>query len=133
MTNAEKVNQYLTETGFFTFLTTDGDQPKGRPFGMHLLYDNKVIFGCGTFKNVYKQMKQNPKVAVIASKKDEFLRYEGIATEISDDGLMAKVREMMPDIMYEYDRNGYRMCLFYLDHGHAEIRGMTELKEEFFV
>lgn len=37
MTNIEKVNQFLDEAKTFYFLTADGDKPKGRPFGFHLL------------------------------------------------------------------------------------------------
>ena len=30
-------------------------------------------------------------------------------------------------------KNGWEMALFYLENGHAEIRGMLDLKEEFDV
>ena len=46
---------------------------------------------------------------------------------------MAKVREIMPQIMDHYDQNGWELGLFYLADGHAEIRGMFDLKEEFDV
>ena len=32
-----------------------------------------------------------------------------------------------------YEKNGWEMGLFYLKNGHAEIRGMMDLKEEFDV
>lgn len=35
--------------------------------------------------------------------------------------------------MAVYDKNGQEMGLFYLENGHAEIRGMLDLKEEFNV
>ena len=57
MTNVEKVNEFLTQAKTFYFLTTDGDQPKGRPFGFKLLIDGVLYFGCGTFKNVFKQQE----------------------------------------------------------------------------
>lgn len=133
MSNAEKVNEYLDKAKVFYFLTTDGDQPKGRPFGFHMLVDDKVYFGCGTFKNVYKQLTKNPKVEVVATVGGEFLRYDGIAKTVKDDALLQKVREAMPDIMGLYDKNGWEMGLFYLENGHAEIRGILDLKEEFDV
>lgn len=40
----------------------------------------------------------------------------------------------MPQIMSLYDQNGWEMgMLFCLENGHAEIRGMLDLKEEFDV
>ena len=115
------------------FLTTDGEQPKGRPFGFHMLVDNKLYFGCGTFKNVFKQLTANPKVEVLAVSGGDFLRYDGEVKIVKDEALIAKVREAMPQIMALYDKNGWEMGLFYLENGHAEIRGMMELKEEFDV
>lgn len=133
MSNAAKVHEFLSKAQTFYFLTTDGDQPKGRPFGFQMLVDDKVYFGCGTFKNVFKQLTANPRVEVLAVNGGEFLRYDGIAKVVKDDGLLSKVREAMPQIMALYDKNGWDMGLFYLENGHAEIRGMLDLKEEFDV
>ena len=47
--------------------------------------------------------------------------------------LLEKVRTAMPQIMSLYDKNGWEMGMFYLENGHAEIRGMLDLKEEFEV
>ncbi len=133
MTNAEKLNEYLNKAGVFYFLTTDGDQPKGRPFGFHILYQDKLYFGCGTFKNVFRQLSENPKVEVLALQGNEFLRYDGKAVVVKDEDLMTAVRQAAPQIMGMYDANGWEMGMFYLENGHAEIRGLFELKEEFDV
>ena len=133
MSNAVKVNEFLDKAKVFYFLTTDGDQPKGRPFSFHMLDGDKLYFGCGTFKKVYKQLSENPKVEVLAVSGGEFLRYDGKVHFVKDDALLDKVREAMPQIMGMYDKNGWEMALFYLENGHAEIRGMMDLKEEFDV
>ncbi len=133
MTNVEKVNAYLDEARPFFFLTTDGDQPKGRPFGFHLLADGKLYFGCGTFKNVFRQLTANPRVEILAVKGRKFMRYDGTAKIVKDEALLEKVRAAMPQIMARYDENGWEMGLFYLENGHAEIRGMMDLIEEFDV
>ena len=133
MTNAQKVSEFLSKAKTFYFLTTDGNQPKGRPFGFHMLVDDRVYFGCGTFKNVFKQLTNNPQVEVLAVNGGEFMRYDGTVRIVKDDALLAKVREIMPDIMAMYDKNGWEMGLFYLENGHAEIRGIMDLKEEFDV
>ena len=133
MSNIEKVNAFLDKAKVFYFLTTDGDQPKGRPFGLHLLADGKIYFGCGTYKNVYKQLTKNPKVEILAVVGSEFMRYDGTAKVVKDDALLAKVREILPQIMDLYDKNNWEMGLFYLENGHAEIRGIMDLIEEFDV
>ena len=133
MSNAKKVSDFLDKAKVFYFLTTDRDQPKGRPFSFHLLAEDKLYFGCGTFKDVYKQLKQNPKIEILAMADGEFLRYDGTMKEVYDESLLEKTREIMPDIMAMYDKNGWTMQLFYLENGKAEIRGMMEQKEAFEV
>ena len=133
MTNVQKVCEFLDNAKMFYFLTTDGDKPKGRPFGFHMLVDDRLYFGCGTFKNVFRQLSENPNVEVLAVNGDEFMRYDGKVKIVKSEELLAKVREIMPQIMELYDRNGWEMGLFYIENGHAEIRGMMELKEEFDV
>jgi uncharacterized pyridoxamine 5'-phosphate oxidase family protein len=100
---------------------------------MHLVVDGKIYFGCGTFKNVFKQLTENPKVEVLAVNGADFLRYDGIAKVVKNEAVLNKIREMAPQIMEMYDQNGWEMGLFYLENGHAEIRGIIELIEEFDV
>jgi len=115
MKNIEKVNKFLDDAKTFCFLTTDGDQPKGRPFGFHLLDGDKIYFGCGTFKNVFSQLTKNPKVEVMAYTDQEFMRYDGTVKIVKDEKLLDKVRSVMPQIMNLYDKNNWEMGMFYLD------------------
>ena len=131
MTGIEKVDAFLKKAPNYCFLTADGNQSKGRPFGFHLVADGKICFGTGTFKSLNKQILKNPQVEVLAVNGNEFLRYEGTAKTVKDDALLAKTREVIPQIMAMYDKNGWEMGLFYLETGHAKIRGMMDQKDEF--
>ena len=70
---------------------------------------------------------------VLARAGGQFMRYDGEATVVKDPALLAKVREASPQLMEMYDKNGWEMGLFYLANGHAEIRGMMNVIEEFDV
>ena len=70
---------------------------------------------------------------VLACMESEFLRYDGRAVIVRDEDLLEAVRQAAPQIMGLYDANGWEMGMFYLENGHAEIRGLFELKEEFDV
>ena len=133
MTGFEKVCEFLGKAKTFYVLTTDGDQPKGRPFGLFVPVDGRIYFGCGTFKNVYKQLTANPKIEILALAGMEFMRYDGLATVVKDEKVEAGFRETAPQIMEMYDKNGWEMGMFYLENGHAEIRVIMDLKEEFDV
>ena len=133
MSNVEKVNEFLDKAHIFYFLTTDGDQPRGRPFGLRILDGDRLYFGCGTFKNVFRQLTANPKVEVLALAGGEFMRYDGKAVVVKDPAVLDMVRRARPEIMEMYDKNGWEMGVFYLENGHAEIRDLMSLKEEFDV
>ena len=85
-----KVNDFLTEAGVFFLATVDGDQPKVRPLGAHFEMDDKVLFGVGDFKDVYKQMAANGKFEICALKKSgsEWMRLTG--TLVNDETMAVK-------------------------------------------
>lgn len=99
MSNAAKVNEFLDKAKVFYFLTTDGEQPKGRPFSFHMLENDKLYFGCGTFKKVYAQLTSNPNVEVLAVSGGDFMRYDGKVHFVKDDALLDKVRAAMPSFV----------------------------------
>ncbi|MBQ7536063.1 MAG: pyridoxamine 5'-phosphate oxidase family protein [Stomatobaculum sp.] len=112
-----KINDFLTEAGVFFLATADGDQPKLRPLGAHLEMDGKVIFGVGDFKNVYRQMKANPKVEIAACKKDgHWLRYTGKAVFEDDPKYAEAMLDAMPHLRNIYnDQTGNKMMTFHID------------------
>lgn len=132
MSDIAKVNDFLSKAQVFYVLTTDGDQPKGRPFGAHLLVDGKIYFCCGTFKNVFKQLTANPKVEILAVAGMDFLRYDGLATVVKDDAIEEMFREQS-QVKDQYEKNGWERGIFYLENAHAEFRRAMDLVEEFDV
>ena len=83
---AERVEEFMTEAQVFFLATVDGDKPKNRPLGFHLLKDGKIYFGVGDHKDVYNQMDENPNVEIVALVETDFLRYYGKAVfEETDD------------------------------------------------
>ena len=132
MTNAEKVNDFLDRAGVWFFLTTDGDQPKGRPFRFHLLRNDTLYFGTGTFKNVFRQMTANPRVEILAVCGDEFLRYDGTVVLEETDDLAEAVLDRAPAMRGVYnDDSGLRLGMFHLVNGTVEICTAMGRKETF--
>jgi len=133
MTNLEKINEFLN-AGTWFFLTTDGEQPKGRPFNFHLMQNGKMYFGTGTFKKVFDQMQKNPHVEVLAVKDSEFLRYDGDVVFEKDDKIANAVLDKMPQMKKVYnEQTGFKLGIFYLENGKAEICTMCGQKEAFEV
>ena len=109
-----KVNDFLTEAGVFYLATVDGDQPKVRPLGAHMEMDGKVLFGVGDFKEVYKQLRLNPKVEIACAKPDgHWLRYTGKAVFETDPKYAEASLEAMPQLRNIYnDETGHKLMMF---------------------
>lgn len=131
MSNIEKVDEYLTEAGMFFLATTDGDQPKCRPLGLHILYDDKIYFGIGDFKEVYSQIQTNPKIEIVATRGEDILRYYGVAKFDDNQEVIDKAWEVLGDLKALYDENGWNMKVFYVDEATAEFRNMFAVEEAY--
>lgn len=129
MDNIQKVNDYLSTAGTFFISTVEGDKPKCRPFGFHMLNEGKIYFGMGTFKDVYKQIVANPHVEICAMQGGEFLRYYGTAIFSTDETLSEQALDSMPGIKKVYEENVFKMAMFYLADATAEFRTMMGIKE----
>lgn len=116
-----RVNDFLTEAGVFFLATTDGSQPKLRPLGAHMEMDGKVIFGVGDFKDVYKQLQNNPLVEIVAFKPDgHWLRYTGRAVFEEDDRYEKAALDASPELKNIYNETtGHRMAMFHLEDATA--------------
>lgn len=133
MSDIQKVEDFLEKAGVFFLASIDGDQAKCRPLGFHMLVEDKIYFGVGTYKEVWKQMQENPKIEIVAFIPDDnkFLRYYGVSTADDNPELVEKAFEIMPEIGEVYKENGWEMGIFYLDDATAEIRNMMAVEETY--
>ena len=82
MSGIEKVLQFLDEAKTYYLATTDGDQPRVRPFGTALVHDGTLYIQTGKVKEVSKQLAKNPKAEICAFHGGKWLRLSG---ELVDD------------------------------------------------
>ena len=123
---AERIDEFLNEAKVFFLATVDGDKPKNRPLGFHLLKDGKIYFGVGDHKDVYKQMMKNPYVEIVALVETDFLRYYGKAVFEEDYTLGQSIvagNEFLQGIYN--DETGFKLGIFHLEEATAEIRDIT--------
>ena len=132
MTNIEKIDNFLSECKLFYIVTIDGDKPKARPIGFKMLEDDKLYFGVGTFKDVYKQIVANPNIEVVATKTDgTWLRYDGKAKIVEDKKLEEKCLNLLGPIGQMYRDNNWKMGMFYIEDAHVEIKAVMKTVDEF--
>lgn len=128
-TTITAVNDFLTECGVFWLATADGAQPKARPLGLHLDMDGRLLFTVGDFKEVYRQLKANPLIEIVAiNKQNDWLRLTGKAVEESAEDearYEALCLAEAPYLKAEYnEETGHKMAFFHVTEAKAVIYGL---------
>lgn len=112
----QKVLDFLAANPVFQLATVEGDQPRCRPFGFHMVENSRIYFATGEGKNVYKQLKVNPRFELsVSNDKGQWLRLAGKAVfvEVTPE-LKAKAFEILPMLKDIYNNpNGPKFALFY--------------------
>lgn len=132
MSNEQRISEFLTKAGVYYLATVNGNVPKCRPLGFHMLIDGTIYFGVGDFKEVYRQLQENPMAEICATIKNDFIRYYGKAVFIEDnEELLEKAFEVLPMMKKIYnEESGYKLKLFKLVDATVEYRAIIKLVEK---
>lgn len=115
----QEVYDFLKKCGTYYLATIEGDQPRVRPFGTYLIFENKLYIQTGKSKNVSKQMMANPKVEICAFSGDTWIRIE--AKAIDDDRIEPKqaMLEAYPQLQAMYKADDPNTQVLYLKDATA--------------
>lgn len=91
-----KAYDFLKDCNFYYLLTFDGDYPAGRPISGILEADGTMYFGTRTDKAVYRQLKQNPHIGLVAFNKGRWLRLQADAEETHDHSIREQYLSRLP-------------------------------------
>ncbi|GHT63748.1 pyridoxamine 5'-phosphate oxidase [Bacteroidia bacterium] len=112
----KEVCNFLKQCGKYFIATTEGDQPRVRPFGTAAIYENRLYIQTGKRKNVAKQMMANPKIEICAYAEaiGKWLRIE--ATVVPDERVEAKqfMLDEYPSLKSMYSATDDNTFLLYL-------------------
>lgn len=115
-----KTVEFLRKSKIFFLATTDGDQPRVRPFGAVAEIDGKLYIASNNTKKVFKQMLENPKIELSAMlSDDEWIRITGTVKVNPDVSAKAEFLRQCPISGYTTD-DGIFEVLYFVD-GIVEI------------
>ena len=77
----QEVYDFLKKAQTYYVATTEGDQPRVRPFGTVDIFEGKLYIQTAKVKSVSKQIKANPKIEICALDGDHWIRVQAIAVE----------------------------------------------------
>jgi uncharacterized pyridoxamine 5'-phosphate oxidase family protein len=117
----KEVCDFLKRCGDYYLATVEDDQPRVRPFGTAVIYENRLYIQTGKRKNVAQQMYANPKIEICAYDKQtgEWVRIA--ATAIPDERVEAKafMLDNYPSLKSMYSADDDNTIVFYLENATA--------------
>ena len=122
----KEVQEFLKNSGIYFLATIEDDEPRVRPFATAEIFEDHLYIQTGKKKDVYKQIKNNPKVEICAYKDGKWLRVK--TTLIEDDRVEAK-KDMLdknPDLREMYNELDENTIVFYLENATATFSSFTE-------
>ncbi len=123
MISAKKLQEKVGS--LFYFATIEDGEPRVRPFGFTMVFEDKLYFGCGTHKAAYAQLLKNPNLEICSFHDGTFVRVRGKAVMDDRDEVQTYMYESAPFLKETYnEQTGHHHICFYLDQMSAmEFKG----------
>ena len=115
----ERVEKFLKDVDVYYLATMEGDQPRVRPFGTAHIFEGKLYIQTGKVKEVYKQLKENPKAEICACMKDQWLRVSGELIEDDRREARQSMLDVYPSLQSMYSVDDGNTAVFYFQNATA--------------
>ena len=125
MAALDEVCAFLRDVGTYYLATCDGDQPRVRPFGTAHIFEDKLYIQTGRSKDVYAQLKANPKFEICGFKKGQWIRLDGELIEDPRVEAEASMLDANPGLKKMYAAGDGNTVVFYVANGRATISSFT--------
>ena len=129
--NLKKVLEFLDSAQTYFLATMDNDQPRVRPFGTALVYNDKLYIQTGKIKQVSKQLAKNPKAEICAFKDGKWVRISGELVEDDTREVKTMMLEKMPVLRGMYNEDDGNMQMLYFKKATVTFSSFTEAPETF--
>ena len=129
MEATKKVFEFLEKAGTFYLATVEGNQPRVRPYGAMLYFEDKIYIMAFGKTNATRQIAANPKAEICAFK-GQTLRIECTLVEDNRPEVGKALVDKMPVLKnLGLGENGENGVMYYLKDATATFFQMMELKE----
>ncbi len=122
----EQVVAFLKEAGTYYLATTEGDQPRVRPFGTAHVFEDRLYIQTGRIKEVSKQLLANPKAEICAFHKGRWIRIAGELIEDDRNEARQSMLDAYPSLQNRYAADDGNTQVFYFRNATATISSFTE-------
>lgn len=120
-----KVFEFLQNAGTFYLATVEGDQPRVRPYGAMMIFEDRIYIMAFGQTNATHQLAANPKAEICAFK-GQTLRIECKLVEDNRPETQKALIEKMPVLKPALGENGENGVMYYLADAKATFFKMME-------
>ena len=117
----KRVYEFLKKAEVYYLATTEGDQPRVRPFGTINEFEGKLYIQTGKVKPTSKQLAANPKAEICAFCDGAWIR---VACELVEDDRFEAKKSMLdayPNLRHMYNENDGNTQVFCMQNATATI------------
>ena len=129
--NLQKVLEFLDSAETYYLATVEDDQPRVRPFGTALVYNDKLYIQTGKVKAVSKQLAKNPKAEICAFKNGIWVRISGELVEDDNREVKTLMLNKMPVLRNMYNEDDGNMQMLYFKSAKVVFASFTSAPEQF--
>lgn len=122
----KEVYDFLKACETYYLATTEGDQPRVRPFGTIDIFEDKLYIQTGKVKNVSKQIMANPKIEICGFLNGKWLRVTAAAVEDKNIEAQKHMLAAYPSLQNMYQPGDGNTQVFYLKDVTATFSSFTE-------
>lgn len=125
----KKVYDFIKKCGTYYLATVDGDQPRVRPFGTILLFEDKLYIQTGKSKDVSKQIQANPKVEICCFAEGTWLRVAGELVRDERKEVKKAMLDDYPELRGMYSEDDDNTEVLYFKNATATFSSFTAAPE----
>lgn len=118
--NMEEVFNFIKACNYYFIATTEGNQPRVRPFGTVNIFEDKLYIQTGHSKRIAKQIAENPKIEICAyNGTTGWVRVEATLEEDSRVEAKRAMLDAYPSLKKMYDAEDENTAVYYLTNATA--------------
>ena len=125
----KKVYDFIKKCGTYYLATVDDDQPRVRPFGTILLFEDKLYIQTGKSKDVSRQIQANPKAEICCFAEGTWLRVAGELVMDERKEVKKAMLDDYPELRGMYSEDDDNTEVLYFKNATATFSSFTAAPE----
>ena len=125
MAAIDEVCEFLKGAGTYYLATSEGNQPRVRPFGTANIFEGKLYIQTGKVKEVAKQIAASPKFEICAFANGEWVRVAGKLVEDPRVEAQQAMLDAYPSLQKMYAAGDGNTVVYAIEDGGATFSSFT--------